>query len=315
MKKILTAIRERVERRREMYQTFVVNQFPDLRPLKSPIIIGQFSRTETQGKYGTRRRFIQRAGSIQIAGMIETPTSIARDFLNVQELKAKRIKQNFDLIRSTAQRLPFAPGMAIPCQFDDGFYIDIHACYLSLMQITGWNVLYNPCRYLAAGNDLDFPFPENKIARNSLVSIARPHDTVKMLPPGGTAQIVRERSYNPYLNFQLSAIISDALHALANLAKLAGAIYVNTDGYIAPNDRVRREIQQLIADFGLLSRIKHRGAGIVSNMASYSIGDFKTKNNEYRIIAPVQSNIAEIDHARWLQKNLQFWAAKRNPGH
>jgi len=305
-----SAIAARVHARRETYRTIVVNKFPPLEPLTVPMILGQYSRTEITGKRGERQRFIRRQDAICVDGLLETPTALSRDFLTVRKLRERRLPSDRVAINGGAQRIPFAPSFALPGEFDDGFYVDIRAAYFSIMTLMGWDVRYNPGKYIGPGAPLDFPFPDHKIARNSLVSIARPHTITKMLPPGGAAHIVSTNGHNPYLNFQLSALISDLLHVIASHALELGAIYANTDGYVAPDDATRRRIEQMIADFGLSARVKHRGSGRVLSVGAYEIGDFSTLNHTRGMAISARSNVVDIDCARWLQKNLEYWSAR-----
>src|SRR5574341_1483558 len=102
--KTIDSIYARVCERRTNYETVVVSKFPELFPISRPIVLGQYSMTEQAGKRGERRRFITRRDSIKLGEHIETPTAIARDYLNVEKLRAPRLRGNIDAIRQSNAR-------------------------------------------------------------------------------------------------------------------------------------------------------------------------------------------------------------------
>lgn len=307
----IKAIVSRVQNRREQYQTIVCRKLPDLSPITSPQILGHYSRTDAKGKKGERKRYVLLADSIRIDGLIETPTSIARDYLVVNKYHPHRMRGDLQYqgVQSIIKRFSFTPSLAVPGHFEDGFYIDLKAAYFSIMALIGWDVIYSPGHYIGKGRSIaDFPFPQHKIARNSLMSAAQPRSVARVNPPGGRQNVVTSTPYNPMVNLQLIALTSDILHSIAANARSMGAVYVNTDGYIAPTAGIAASIQQMIADFGFSARVKFQGPGIVNSIGSYAIGDFATRNIDRTPARGTHSNIAPPEYSRWLQRNLEYMA-------
>src|SRR5574341_1404010 len=102
--KTIDSIYARVCERRTNYETVVVSKFPELFPISRPIVLGQYSMTEQAGKRGERRRFITRRDSIKLGEHIETPTAIARDYLNVEKLSLSRSVAAPGLALSSAEK-------------------------------------------------------------------------------------------------------------------------------------------------------------------------------------------------------------------
>lgn len=306
----------KIAKKYEMYDTQIVRELPTIVPtIDNPRIIGRYSQTERRGKWGVRRRWIWTRDAVRIGDLIETPTSAARAYLHAHGLKARRFRGKFKYwdARDLLQQRQYDPTFVIPqSPFDDGFYIDIRRAYFSICEIVGWDLSYEPGCYLIRGHSTsDFPFADNHIARNTLVTTTRTYPMQIAQPPDGRLERSRS-SFNELENLQLALIVSDVLHALANLAIDAGALMVATDGYICPSANIARDVQQRIADFGLSSRVKHRGKGTVRHVGSYEIGDFATKNvvtrNATRTVRHVTT--FDMEHIRWIQRNLEYVAGR-----
>lgn len=305
--KITAAIAGRVAARREKYVTREVNGFPSVKRLVEPYLIGNASLTLRS----SRRRFVRRSAGLQIGNVLETPTTVARDYLTLTYGKGPGVRSSqASAIAAIIKRAPAFPLYATPGQFDDGFYIDVRRAFFSVMCVAGWNVSYYPRKFLGCGKPpLDFPFQENSIARNSLVSVAQARDLTEYYPPHHKPHTIT--TFNPLLNESISALIRDVLHGIARVAVENGAIYAHTDGFIAPNENAANNIIQSIRDWGLDARIKGRGAGYVLGVANYKVGEMQSKWIDRRW----QTNqtfaaIATVEHERWLQNNFSFLAAR-----
>lgn len=308
----ITAIAARIERRREMYDTSIVRELPAPNtPRTIPTIAGHYAQTETRGKFGTRRRLIVRYDSVRVGDLIETPTAAARDYLAANGYHAKRPRGAlaYESVKRIINRFSMTPSYAQPGRFDDGEYIDLRAAYFQIMSLVGWDVSYAPGRYLGAGRSVsDFPFPNNRIARNSMLSSAQIAQFCVLQPPNGAPKMSRRMT--ELTNLQLIAAVSDLLHSVAARAVDCGAVYVNTDGYIAPDHATAQRIKSMLSDFGLASRVKFSGAGMVHSVGCYEIGELKTRNVGRGTVSGTRSNIADVEYWRWVQKNMEYLRSK-----
>jgi len=204
------------------------------------------------------------------------------------------------------------PQYAKPTKFDNGAYIDLTGAFWSVMVRTGWNVDYFPSKWIGLGiPPLDFPFPENKITRNSLVSVGRSKLLRTWTKEKGMIWL---RTGNKRPNDQLYCLIMDVLNGVATEAIEAGAIYVHTDGYIAPNSKVADKITQICMDWGFTPHIDATGDGEVISRGSYRVGRKRTKDfnyqksrnfSEYEISAQSDlDNIKILEYHKWLRKKM-----------
>lgn len=304
---ITSKIAGRVAARREKYLTREVKGFPPIRQLREPYLIGSASLTLRE----SRRRYVRRAAGLAIGEFLETPTTIARDYLTLAYGKGPGLRgPQKSEIEFVINRTPAFPLFATPKKFDDGFYIDVRRAFFSIMCVCGWNVSYRPRKFIGHGKPpLDFPFQDSSIARNSLVSVAQSRELVEFYPPNGKRHIIS--TFNPLLNESISALIRDVLHSLARVAIENGAIYVHTDGYIAPDENAAQRIIQAVKDWGLEARIKSRGAGNVKGVANYSVGEMSSKWVDRRFeTGQTFSAIANVPYERWLQNNFSTLAAR-----
>lgn len=305
----LDAVRSRVLARHDRYHVQHVDLLMPFRTEKHIYARGQYSLTQLTGKVGERNRFMLRRDACDFGDVTETPTATARDYLHVNKFKPKRLRAGIEY-RDFVQ----TPDFAIPgARFSDGVYLDIRAAYFSIVSLVGWNCDYALGRWFVAGRSVDdFPFAQNRIARNSLVTSAEKKNSMpRLVPPG---RIEFQNSFNELMNLNLITIVSDVLHALAWLARDAGAVYANTDGYVCPTQNIADAVAARVANFGLESRAKFAGAGGVAGMTSYQVGNFRTAN--YNPPAAVQSPRANIDdlglqNIIWLEKNLGYAAHRR----
>lgn len=316
MTDIKTQLIERAMKRADDWQTFNIKKFPDVEKLHEIVLLGAHSFALVQ----TRRRLVKE--KIFITPQVyETPSAIARDYLRIVHKQGPRATKSQAL---RVEGIEPVPSYADPQSFRHGFYIDIQAAYWSIMQISGWDVDYNPERWLSPGRPpSDFPFADHKVARNCLVSAGRmgsidpetqkprgiPRYDPRKLPNDPYDEIVRGSELK---NNQLPRLIHDILNSIALQAVELGAVYVNNDGYIAPDHKIAYEIVQLIADWGLNGRIKAEGPGQVKASGTYQVGHVKTQTyNQVHTPMPLD-NIYAPDYRKWLQDEFTFFAAKGN---
>lgn len=307
MTTILEQLAGRIATRRERYATKEVRGLPGLAQLSEPYIPSNFSLLLRQ----SRRRYVRKSTGVRVAEFIESPTAIARDYLALTYRRGPDLRSSqADAIRATIKRFPAFPHYATPVRFDDGFYVDVRRAFFSIMLAVGWNVSYFPNRFLGYGRPpRDFPFPDSPVARNSLVSVSQSREMVEFMPQTHSRHVLT--TFNPLLNESISALIRDVLNSIAADALAAGAVYANTDGYIAPDARTAQRILQAVRDWGLDARIKARGPGAVRGDGNYKVGDLAT-DWFYRSDLRTQSvqSIATVEYKRWLQHTFQHIAAR-----
>lgn len=306
MNEIMDALINSALKRADNWQGIFVKKFPDVEKINELVMLGAHSFA----LLNTRRRLIKE--KIKLVDLVfETPSAIARDYLrHVYKRGPRGTKAQLE---RTSGIQP-VPSYAIPGAFAHGFYIDIKSAYWSIMQIIGWNVDYNPGLWLSPGRPPDdFPFPDHKVARNCLVSAGR-LGGIPMYDP-------RKKPNDPYSvimrgselkNNQLPRLIHDILNSLAAQVIQAGAIYVNNDGFIVPNEKTLSQVKTIIEDWGLDYSIKAEGGGRVKASGTYQVGNSRTLNYEsVRDPLPIQ-NVFAPPYAGWLQKEFSFFASKDN---
>ena len=298
----------------------ILNKLPNPYTLQEWAILGTYSFVLMQ----TKRRLLRRDGLLNLnLGLKETPGAIARDYLNITYKRSPTIKHEQAVIfKNSIEQINNAPRYFKKSRFEHGFYIDIKSTYWTFLLIAGWNLDYYPDYWLSAGRPpLDYPFPENKTARACLVSVARPGLTLQYNPDGRTPEekFPQKKYGNKVINLGISKLISDVLHAISSQAIALGAVYVNTDGYIAPNEKIAAQIGQMIYDWGLPARVKGEGSGEVTGATSYDVGGMSSRpyeiEKEKNLISTNSTekliSTYDIPHQKWLQKRFSKLASHR----
>jgi hypothetical protein len=217
----------------------------------------------------SHRRWLLEPNLVQVGPYRESPGTVARDYLRLHYRRWNPERWAVRFTRRWSPPQPFHPTMARPCDFAAGVYLDVRSCWWTLLRRFGWGVAYNPGRYLGYAPPVEWPFDNHKIARNSLVSSARPVVLLKWTPEAGYHRVER---WNAFLNIPLLHLVCDTMHLLALVAMSAGAVYVHTDGYIAPNERTAERIRSALTDLGFEVRAKAAGPGWVRAVGAYRVG-------------------------------------------
>lgn len=300
---LMPRIIERVHRRRERYSTEEVDVLPP--PTAFPdesVIVGGYTRTTTQ----TLRRFLRKDVLISVDHSSDTPSALAKDYLKIVYRRGPVVThtQGRAIVNSIAPH----PLYCNPTEFECGYYVDIASCYWSIMDAAGWNVDYFPGKWLSIGRKPhDFPWPDRGAARNCLVSCST---SSSMIQWDAATDLHVVAAYNPLLNKSLYALINDVLNAIAAQAVEAGAVYVHTDGYIAPDDRSASRICAIITDWGLRARIKAHGPGLVLSTQCYRVG---ASHSAHLSDEPkLENGIKPVEYARWLQARMAYAASLRD---
>lgn len=285
-------------KRRDKYETQVVETLPDIRTLKERVYWGVFSYTLTKSKV----RLIKRSALVSIGSGPETPSEVARDYLAA--LYPRRLRAVGSQAESIQLHRAY-PLYAKPGAIADGCYVDIRSAYWSLMLLAGWDVDYYPGHWLIPGRPpADFPLAEHKVARNCLVSLGLP--SVTTLWTGELWKRVHTR--NQRLNLGLWSFVQDVLTACAHIAIAHGALYVHTDGAIMPSANVAA-YQEELKYWGLETSIKFAGPSLILGVQNWMVGEKQTKC--FGATTPREfSSLRRVD-LMWLREKMHWLSSKR----
>jgi hypothetical protein len=295
----LDMLRDRYAARCERTSPRILRKFPPLPFIRTRAMIGGFSWSVP----GWSVRLMKAYGLVNLGYGDQTPPEVARDYLMLKFHRRMRATGE----QARAIKVPrHAPMFCIPGEMPDAVYIDIKSAYWSILRVTGWNLEYNPGRWLGTGHALDdFPLPENKVARNSLVTAGL---TAPMRVWTGAA-LIYEKHGNPLTNYGVWALVQDVLNSVAReMIDYAGAVYVHTDGYII-HEAAEDVARSIIESWGLTPSVKARGYGKVRAVGSYEIGEVKTRSRALRDMA--KNNVMQVDYLRWLKARFSRLATLR----
>lgn len=282
----------------------LVDDFPPLTELTEYTYLGSFSWTLTASKV---KLYLKEFAVETLAGWA-TPAELARDFVHVMGYAKEYRRLTTEQWRYYVENPRWHPLYAKPSVFGDGVYMDLRAAYWSILKVVGWSPDVNPGYWFAIANPVhDFPYPENKLARNCLVSIGIP--TTSTVWDG--TQIIQVPSRSPFRNFMLHGVVMDVLRGVAHDMVRAGAVYVHTDGYIFRHDD-KYKAETVAAEWGLPIGVKHRGLTNVRKAGDYDIGG----RTSGIVGMSVSEHLDDLDfHYRaWLKERFSAWAQRLNTG-
>lgn len=290
---MLAELVNRTAERYERYRLRPVDQFPSLTQLTENVVIGSFSWLGMS----THTRWIQAATAIPLGGMLATPGDIARDYLRIKFPKRSRVTTD-QYHRIMVHR--HHPLYAHPVELDDAVYIDLKAAYWSIMRVVGWNVDYNPGRWLGQGESLaDFPYAGHKLARNCLATAGLIGSGKMWI--GAESRLITTKRYNALANYSLWSLLHDVLNSIAADVVSAGAVYVHTDGYIVAANKADA-VMDAIAQWNLTAGIKYTGPAKVFTAGTYSIGSRPSGRKVYATRAT--RAIALHVNRNWLRRKF-----------
>jgi len=259
---ILKTMSDLAHKRAEKMQSLPTVKFPPLTDLKTLTWLGTFSWSNQANK----SRFLVANVVVDLFGVPQVPPELARDYLRAKytEFRHHTIQQYGAINEKRSAPLYCKRGF-----YPDMAYVDLRAAYWSILQIVGWDVDYNPGRWLGKRSDVDdFPLPDNKLARNSLVSTGL--ITQQQIWTGD--KIKRIKAHNPLVNYDIWALAQDVLHSIGQIALRAGACHIHTDGYIVPA-RMAAHLIEEIRNWGLPATIKYTGDATIYGIGAYDIGE------------------------------------------
>lgn len=283
---------------REQFEVHLRDTFPKLTTIHEPVFVGSFTWTCQQEKW----KILQSKNAISTPGGWASPAELARNYITIKYPKRKRVttEQYHEIMKPRSQ-----PLLAIPGTYGDCVYLDLKSAYWSILKIIGWDVEYFPGRWLGVKSDVsDFPFQEFKLARNSLVSVG----LVGRANYWTGDKLISIKKSNGMVNMALWSAVQDTLNGIALDMEKAGALYINTDGYIFRNDNAPLAYE-VAESWGLVLGEKERGAADILAAGTYSIG--MKPNRRTQMIKPTyHRKIAEVDNA-WLRPRVQKFALHR----
>jgi hypothetical protein len=293
-------IKERAAERRSKYHVELVRQMPYLADIAQDVItfLGAFVWTQP----AVPMRYMLSQHAIHI-GAWSSPADLARDYLAIKYPRW-RGRCRTSQYRQLVQDKRVAPHVAAPCSLPNALYMDMQSAYWQILQVLGWNPEYLPGKYLAVKSDVsDYPFEHIKLSRNTLVSSALP-GAMRCYYAG---KYWVKRSGKSRQNLILWAAVQDVLHGIASdMVARAGAVYVNTDGYIIPARRASHAFE-IASEWGVALAVKHQGRAVIRNVADYDIGSHKSRLAR-RSRRTTYSNLRQQD-IRWLRKQFSAHAA------
>jgi hypothetical protein len=297
---LFSRIEQHLMEKHEKSRMEVVRAFPLIFEQRESVMLGSFSWYYPTSK----RKEILRPFAYQFPNFLSTPSELSRSYL---ELKYTRQRATREQIENFKQPRT-APLYAQPIGYSEGAYIDIRSAYWQILQVVGWDVDYNPGKWLGKKDTMeDFPFPDFKLSRNCLVTAGLPSEASYWDFKKQT--FGRVKTFNRFLNLGIWALVMDVLHCVAWDAVAAGACYVHTDGYIAHYSKVQA-VQEAISSWGLESRIKNAGRTIVHGVGSYEVGDKVTKNPK-NVCAPFDGLMLP-PYMKWLKSTFRKHAERTN---
>lgn len=269
--------------RAEKLSPLPMKVFPSIRDFTSLTWMGTYSWSNQT----MRQRIIDSEAIIDLWGVPQVPPEVARDYLRAKYTEKRRhTMAQFQSINEARSW----PAFAKTGFYSDMAYVDLKAAYWSILSIIGWDVDYHPSRWLGKRSDNDdFPIPNHKVARNSLVSAG-------LLTPTHVwdgHDLLRIKAHSPYVNYSLWACVHDVLHSIAWIAIKAGAVHIHTDGYIVPIKNADHLIEE-IHRWGLTAIIKDTGDAAIKGVGSYRIGTRKTKK-QYQFTPRTISSVYHPD--------------------
>lgn len=245
------------------YEVRLVDDFPPLRTIKDPLFLGSFAWTAAAARW----KIVKRSGAINAYGeSLLTPADVARDYVRAKYQKPHRVTSG--QYEATVKVHRFAPMFAKVGEYGHCTYLDLKSAYWSILQVIGWDVDYHPNRWLNVRSDCqDFPLYKHKMARNCLVSVG----LVGQGKRWDGEKLTFVRKSNPLANMVLYAAVQDILHSIAADMIAAGAIYVHTDGYIFPSERVGEGFD-ILKQWGLVGTVRNEGRTTIFAAGTYTCG-------------------------------------------
>ena len=251
------------------------SEFPDVRTLDYPVTLGSYTYTAKTKHH----KWLHASHTKNYGGGFCTPGDMARDYLAIK-YDGRRIRCTGEQARAAVDNRKSAPLYCQPQILESAVYLDITSAYWQIVRAVGWNVDYNPNKFISSKSRMvDFPYGNHKGARNCLVTVGLP-STISLWTG---SELKHVKSGSKFTNFILYRLVMDVLNGIAReMVDHAGAAYVYTDGYILESAKIERA-DKLFNQWGLSYSIKHSGRADIIGSANYAFsggseGDYRTEN-------------------------------------
>lgn len=247
----------------------LVKSFPKVKELESLTFLGSFAWSQPSPK----NKLIKPSHAHNYGAGFCTPADIARDYISVK-FDGVRLRCNSRQYQDFVKERKHQPLYCEPVTGMRAVYVDLKSAYWQILMLGGWDVDYSRDKFLSVRSDVfDFPFPHLKLARNILISIGLPGQSTVWSPDKGFKRI---RSGGGTTNLVLYGFAMDFLHCFASeMIDRAGAVYVNTDGYIIPAFEYQNAMS--IADeWGVRLEPRYDGYATVRRVGDYDIENYRS---------------------------------------
>jgi len=261
--------------------------------------IGSFKITTSEGE-----RILREDAIVEKVEGVEMTISEYAKFRLLQEIqKGKRWrwkKEQRELLEEHAR----IPQYALPIRMENALYVDLRSAYYGIYSRFLF-CDYLPNRYLKLPHILpDFRDLESmKAVRNSVFGLMRATKGIQYTYHGAKLVSIRNVLYHP----SLCLLTYDILNAIAlEMVEKAGAVYVNTDGYIIPYEKYPIALE-IALRWGFDLKIEAQGEAHVVAVGCYRVGE--------KISEPYRQNRIKKEHyfralntlsdPEWLMKRIQ----------
>lgn len=285
------------------YTVHLIDRWPALSTITVDCIIGSMVITSTS----TKQRWLLARDAIPFGDTWVTSADLARIYLN---LKYKGVKRRITTPqwKDFYETNRYPPLAALPLSLENAYYVDIRSAYWTILRAVGWDVDYMPDHWLKVKDRCtvnDFPFPQIKMARNCLVSLAA--DGSRQIRCWDGQKMYFRRGGNALVNKMLWSLVCDVLNNVAYECLQVGAVYSFTDGFIVPEESIH-DVEEVISSWGFGTSIKASGVTEIKGAGAYRIGNFitrKFKKQSGTRISKIRPRCLD-----WLKPRFAFFARR-----
>lgn len=247
--------------RNAKYDIHVLRKFFDIRRIDKPVILGSFSWSSQ----AIKTKWLSEPHVSNFGGGYVTPGDLARDYLALK-YPNRRIRCTTAQWKECVGTKVEPPLYCNPCRLESASYLDLSGAFWQIVRNVGWDVGYLPGKFLISNSRMtDFPYSFHKMARNCLVSVGIP--APMRLWNGHAIEFIKKPS--KFVNMILWRLVQDVLNSVAADMVDAGCVYVYTDGYILPDDKLRLGFE-ILESWGLDYKIKMYGQADIVTPANYA---------------------------------------------
>jgi len=226
--------------------------------------LGSYKITTVEGeRYLREDAIVEKHEDIELVISERAKIALLREIDRFRKWKYR--KHQAELLRQYAG----VPHYCRPARLECGVYVDLRAAYYRIYSRFLF-VDYEPGRYFALPEhrpDFTDIEPEKRV-RNALFGLLRAETGMKYTATGVELVALRNQLFHP----SLCLLTYDILNAIAEeMIEQAGAVYVNTDGYIIPLEKLP-EALAIAQRWGFEAKIEAQGETHVVAVGCYRVG-------------------------------------------